>query len=119
LDCHAGSSPGSSSWLLYGGLKQGYGVVKGQPLPCKDFIVNETPILKLPLGAQGLGQEIEDLDKCEYLVAVEWQKTFPLSEAKTFAGVFANQNVVCKLRNTATLEFLRQVFALEGDQPKA
>lgn len=96
----------------------GYGVVKGQPLPCKDFLVNETPILKLPLVAQGLGHEIDDLDKCEYLVAVEWIKTFPQGEAKTFPGVFANQNIVCKLRDTATLEFLRQVFCLQVDQPK-
>lgn len=25
----------------------GYGIVTGQPLPSKDFVVNQTPILKL------------------------------------------------------------------------
>ncbi len=88
----------------------GYGIVTGESLPCREFKVNETPILKLPLEGRELGHDIDDLDKCEYLVAVEWKKTFALSEAKTFAGVFANQNIVCKLRDTATLEFLRQVF---------
>jgi hypothetical protein len=94
----------------------GYGIVTGQPLPCKDFVVDETPILNLPLEAHGTGHDVDDLDKCEYLVAVEWKKTFPLSEAKTFAGVFANQNIVCKLRDTATIEFLRQVFPQEHGQ---
>jgi len=96
----------------------GYGIVTGQPLPSRDFVVNETPILKFPLEAQGLGHDADDLDKCEYLVAVEWKKTFPLTEAKTFAGVFANQNIVCKLRDTATLEFLRQVFPHVEGQPE-
>ena len=96
----------------------GYGIVTGQPLPCKDFVINETPILKLPLAAHGLGHDVDDPDKCEYLVAVEWKKTFPLSEAKTFAGVFANQNIVCKLRDTATIEFLREIFPQEDGQPR-
>jgi hypothetical protein len=57
--------------------------------------------------------------KANYLVAVEWKKTFPLSEAKAFAGVFANQNIVCKLRDTATIEFLRQTFPLNGGADQA
>ncbi len=51
----------------------------------------------------------------EYLVAVEWEKTFPLSEAKTFTGAFANQNIVCKLRDTATIEFLQEAFQLDAN----
>ena len=39
----------------------------------------------------------------EYSLPSGWRKTFPLSEAKTFAGVFASQNIVCKLRNTAAV----------------
>jgi hypothetical protein len=31
---------------------------------------------------------------------------------KTFPGAFANQNVVCKLRDAATLEFLRREFGI-------
>jgi hypothetical protein len=46
-------------------------------------------------------------------VGVEWRKTFPLSEAKTFVGVFANQNIVCKLRQTATVDFLRREFSID------
>lgn len=34
----------------------------------------------------------------EWAVAIKWLKAFPREEAKTFKGVFANQNIVCKLR---------------------
>lgn len=49
----------------------GYRIITGEALPCREFKVNETPILKLPLEGRELGHDIDDLDKCEYLVAVE------------------------------------------------
>jgi hypothetical protein len=59
------------------------------------------------------GHDVDNLDKCEYLVAIEWRKTLPLSEAKTFPGAFANQNIVCKLRDTATIDFLKRNFPVD------
>ena len=50
----------------------------------------------------------------EYLVRVQWEKTFPKSEAKWLDGGFANQNVVCKLRDPATLDFLEKTFGVES-----
>ncbi|MAO55985.1 MAG: hypothetical protein CMM61_09815 [Rhodospirillaceae bacterium] len=52
----------------------------------------------------------DDPDLSEHVVGIDWKMTLPISEAKTFAGAFANQNVVCKLRDPATLEFLRAEF---------
>ena len=52
------------------------------------------------------------LEKCEWGVTVSWLKVFSREEAKTFKGVFANQNIVCKLRDTKTLEYLQGEFAL-------
>jgi hypothetical protein len=91
----------------------GYGIVTASSLPVRDFAVNDTPILKLPLESRNFGHDADDLDKCEYVVGVEWRKALPLSEAKTFPGVFANQNIVCKLRDTATIEFLKGVFPVD------
>ena len=51
------------------------------------------------------GQELAD-----YIVGVEWKKTFPIEDAKTFPGIFANPNIVCKLTNPATLDFLAKSF---------
>jgi hypothetical protein len=53
-------------------------------------------------------------DEWEYAVAVDWKKQFDLSKAKTFKGVFANQNVVCKLSDPATVRFVRQEFEIAG-----
>ncbi len=41
--------------------------------------------------------------------------------AKTFTGVFANPNIVCRLREPATLAFLAKEFgdATESRKPKA
>jgi hypothetical protein len=90
-------------------------------VPVRDFVVNDTPILKLPLESRGFGYDADDPDKCEYVAGVEWRKTLSLSEAKTFPGVFANQNIVCRLRDTATIEFLKGIFPVDekAKTPKA
>jgi hypothetical protein len=71
----------------------------------------------LPLSCRwnlvALGTTLMISTKCEYLVGVEWRKTLPLSEAKTFPGVFANQNIVCKLRDSATIDFFKGIFPVD------
>ena len=70
-------------------------------------------ILTQPLDCPGMGHDADNLQLCEYLVAIDWRKTMPLAEkAQTFPGVFANQNIVCKLRDAATVEFLKGAFPL-------
>ncbi len=78
----------------------------------RDFVSGKSPILSLALESN-LGHDVNDLNKCEYLVGVDWRKTFPLNEHKTFQGAFANQNVVCRLRDAATIEFLKTSFSVE------
>jgi hypothetical protein len=55
-----------------------------------------------------------DPTRAEYVVGVDWIKVVPVGEAKRFDGMFANQNVVCKLRDPKTLEFLREQFGASG-----
>jgi hypothetical protein len=92
----------------------GYGIVTAPSVPVREFVASDEPILKLPLQAPNFGHDFDNLDKCEYLVAIEWRKTLPLSEAKTFPGAFANQNIVCKLRDTATIDFLKRSFPVDS-----
>jgi hypothetical protein len=40
------------------------------------------------------------------------KKTFERDQAKRFPGMFANQNIVCQLRDTATADFLRKEFGV-------
>ena len=93
----------------------GFGVVTASSVPVRDFKVNGKPILEQPLDCPGMAHDADNLEVSEYLVGIQWRKTFPLSEAKTFSGVFANQNIVCKLRDTATVEFLKREFPIESD----
>jgi hypothetical protein len=91
----------------------GYGIVTAPSVPVRDFCVAGKATLSLPLQQPHLNHDAEDLEACEYLVAVRWLKAVPLAEAKTFPNIFANQNVVCKLRDAATIEFLRSTFNID------
>ena len=91
----------------------GYGIVAKTSSPIREFFVNNAPILKMPLDARGFGHDSDDLESCEYLVRIDWKETLPLSEAKFFPGAFANQNIVCRLRHPATIEFLRGIFPMD------
>lgn len=89
----------------------GHGEVLSDPVMVKDFEVNGVPLLSQILSQPGIGLQREDPELSEYAVAVRWKKTFAANEARTFRGAFANQNVVAKLRDPATLAFLDQEFA--------
>lgn len=90
----------------------GYGVVTRPADLARDFTVEGRELLKLPLQQPNLGHDKDDPERAEYVVGVEWENTVPVSEAKTFSGVFANQNIVCKLRHQPTLQFLMQQFGV-------
>jgi hypothetical protein len=104
-------SPGDEVYAYQKGAGYvGYGTVVAPAAMARDVEIDGQPLLKLPLAQPQLAHRMDDLELAEYVVRVDWHKTFPISDAKTFAGAFANQNVVCKLRDPATIEFLRRVF---------
>ena len=90
----------------------GYGLVSSPVVPVSEFLYGGEPILKAPLEQAGLAREADNPDLSEYLIGVSWEKALPLSQAKTFPGIFANPNIVCKLRDPATIEFLRDEFSI-------
>ena len=95
----------------------GAGVVKEAAVPVKRFTLvhegKEVPVLDVPLKAEKMDENAEDLDRCEYLVKVEWVKTVEANKAIWEKGMFANQNIACKLRNKFTLNRLSVLFGLE------
>jgi hypothetical protein len=58
----------------------------------------------------GHGDKYRDPEQCEYLARVEWLDTRPREEAVWEKGMFANRNVVAKLRQPFTLQRLNEVF---------
>lgn len=95
----------------------GVGVVRESAVPVKDFKVQidgqETEILNAPLEAPNMAENANDLDKCEYLVRVDWIKEVPKTQAHWEKGLFANQNTACRMTNRFTLERLTQHFNLD------
>jgi hypothetical protein len=87
-------------------------------VPIRDFLVDhngvQKSIMDVPLAAEGIKQNADDPEKCEYMVRVKWIKNFPEKDAYWVKGMRANQNSAFKLRNKFTLDLLVKHFGLEG-----
>lgn len=85
----------------------GIGLVRESRVPVTDFKVKangvDKPILQCPLTAKSMGHDLEDRDKCENLVRVEWIKTVGLEGALYEKGLFRNQKIACRLKNAGTI----------------
>lgn len=93
----------------------GFGTVTQPAVMVREFVDTATgkKLLDLPLKEPGLADNKDDPRLSEWAVAVKWEKCFARDEAKTFKNIFANQNIACKLRDPATLDFLRKEFGLK------
>ena len=94
----------------------GYGTVTSPAIMVRDFVVQSVgkKLLSLPLVQPGMKENCDNSDFSEWVVAVNWTKTFSREEAKKFTGAFANQNIVCQLRDVPTIEFLKKEFKIDG-----
>ena len=91
----------------------GYGIVTSSKVPASEFMTQDGLLIEQPLDRDGIMDTADDPDMAEYAVGVDWQKTVDLDHAKTFKGAFANQNIVCKLRDQATVDFLIREFDVQ------
>jgi hypothetical protein len=92
----------------------GHGVITTPAEPIHLFRLADGRSLAAALN-QSDYNAVRPEDQWEYAVGVEWKKHFNLNEAKTFKGAFANQNVVCKLTEPATVRFVREEFNIRTD----
>jgi hypothetical protein len=88
----------------------GFGEVTALALKARDFKVDGKLLAEVPLKQPNLLHDPDDDARAEYVVPIRWSKAIPIAEARTFKGAFANQNTVCKLRDSRTLEFLKEQF---------
>jgi hypothetical protein len=95
----------------------GVGIVKDDVKTIKEFKIDENgielPIVECELKAKEMMKDADNHDLCEYFVKIDWIKTIHREEAYREVGMFSNQNTVCKLRNTFTLEKLYKFFDLD------
>jgi len=89
----------------------GYGVVTQEKTLAAEFVPEDEtrPLSQLQLETPIPSDPPID-GREEYAVGVRWIEAVARDEAKWFSGAFANQNIVCKLREPTTLEFLQKEF---------
>lgn len=96
----------------------GVGRVTGLAEPAKTFTLKaDTGAEVLALDVLTLGSYLRDLvddpERCEWFVPVEWLQTVPLDKAIKEIGLFGNQNTVCRPTSPkwrSTVERLKQRF---------
>lgn len=89
----------------------GYGIVTSEAVPMRSFVgPGGKPLFELPLRAQRARENLDSDELGEWAVAIDWKSTVPRDQARSFKGIFANQNIACKLSDAATLEFLKREF---------
>ncbi len=78
----------------------GVGRVTGPVQRAADFTVKtpkgEKPILEVATRGKYHRDDVNDPDRCEYFVPVQWLQTVPADKAVSEIGFFGNQNSVCK-----------------------
>lgn len=104
--------------------KEGYvavGTVTRESVPLKDAVVtvdsHEVKLLDCQLEENSLTHDLEDMEKCEYVVTVDWTHTVPKEKAFWTKGLRANQNSAFKLRSQYTIEKVEQFFKISTTVP--
>lgn len=87
----------------------GYGVVEEEAVPVTQF-KHEDGLFIDHLPDDHPWKKQGDDENGEWLVRVKWGKTYTRETAKWLTNGFANQNIVCKLRDARTFEFLKKEF---------
>ncbi len=94
-------SPGDRVWVKVPGYGfVGVGRVTGRAQPAADFRVitpeGEVLVLEVARGGSYHCEFVNDLERCEYFVSIQWLQTVPLEGSFQEIGLFGNQNTVCK-----------------------
>ncbi len=93
----------------------GFGSVTQEAVMAKDFKVDGQCLFDLPLVQPGIKNNADNPELSEWPIGIKWEQTYPRNQAKTFSGVFANPNIVCKIRDERTVKFLKQQFGIEEE----
>jgi hypothetical protein len=104
----------------------GVGRVTGRAQAARDFNVptpsGAKPVLSVAQGGSYHREFVDDPERSEYFVPVNWIQTVPLENAINEIGFFGNQNTVCKPvtpKWRTTVERLKTRFTQSEQEPDA
>jgi hypothetical protein len=111
-------NPGDRVWVNVPGTGYvGVGRVTGHAQSAADFKVTapdgEMTVLDAAKGGSYHREFVNDPERCEYFVPIQWLQTVPLEKAVQEIGLFGNQNTVCKPtapKWRSTVERLKERF---------
>ncbi len=81
-----------------------------------EFETSNGPLFAQALAEPRMKREGEPIENAEWAVGIDWIAELDRSEAKWFKGRFANQNIVCKIRDAATVDFLLAEFNVKASK---
>lgn len=95
----------------------GVGLVTSRSTPASQFNVQlfgeDINVLSAAKRGHYHARFVDDLELCEYFVAIDWLQVVPLTQAVRESGLFGNQNTVCRPRAprwTRTVDRLKHMF---------
>ena len=96
----------------------GVGTVRETAVAAKDFMVNVGGELRSivdvsDLRAPNMAEGSDNPERSKYVVGVDWIRTVPREQAFWEAGLFANQNTACRLRDESTIQRVAHAFGLD------
>ena len=97
----------------------GIGRIVQKALPVREVLINNTPLLKLPLECSNITENSDDPENSEYVALVNWIATVPITEAKwkSKSGLFTSQLIKASLdAQPKTVEFLENEFNVDFAQ---
>ncbi|MCB1178542.1 MAG: PD-(D/E)XK nuclease family protein [Leptospiraceae bacterium] len=111
--------PGNRIYAYYKGKGYlGVGIVKENAVPLLEYMYKDPNFSFDNLKAEKMNHDLHDRELSEWIVSVEWEKTREKNNPVFFKGIFANQNIVCKLTNKQkfTVEKLKKEFDINDAQ---
>jgi len=94
----------------------GYGEVVSTAVMAKDFkVIDGSYLFDNSLLQSNIKMSKDIPELADWTVGIKWIKTVSKENALRKKGIFANQNIVCKLRDKETIEFLKEPFSIEVD----
>jgi len=95
----------------------GLGVVKAEAVRLGDFYIDKESGEKErlidmddDLKQPNIRANMDDEDRCEYLVKIDWTTEYDRQGAKKGPGIFVFPGTICQLRDDKTIRFLKREF---------
>ena len=88
----------------------GVGTALEPAVPMAQFLVDGVPLQEKVPPNPLFFHHLDDLEMCEWVVKVKWDKTFGREEAIYRSGLFVYVATSCRIKDAITVQYLRQKF---------